>query len=320
VSSVQFRGQVNQVIEVDQGKEEDSAFQKFSRLRASADAVRKQGPWDLGVALPNSFSAAILLKMAGAKEILGYRSDARSFLLTHKMPWNSDPNVHRADAYRNLLTALKPELRAGFQKKRAFEFWETEEDEVVTPFRADIFPADKEWTSTPHFPDTIRAPYWVLAPGATADSRRWPTDRFLALAKKLRDTFGWQGVIVGGPAERRLAQEMIQDTELGLIDLTASCSVGELWKIFRNAQLTVCNESGLSHVASLSGSNVHVVCGAADPRRTRPIGPGRVTISMNPVDCWPCERNVCLHTGLRKNECLEGISVERVQHEIESRF
>src|SRR5690606_4799450 len=117
-------------------------------------------------------------------------------------------------------------------------------------------------------------PYWVMAPGATAESRRWPEKYFLALARTIATQTGWTGVIVGGPKEAPLAELLCAEGDAKLVDYTARGPVSALFPVFRGARFTVSNESGLAHVAALCGSPVQIVCGAADPRRTRPLGPG----------------------------------------------
>ena len=128
----------------------------------------------------------------------------------------------------------------------------------------------------------------MIAPGATADSRRWSVDQFAELIRLIYEKHRIKSVIVGGNAEKELAKKFIE-MELPVIDFTARGWVSSLWKIFRRARFTVCNESGLAHVASFCGSPVHIICGAADPKRTQPIGPGKVRVAVNPVECWPYE-------------------------------
>jgi len=93
--------------------------------------------------------------------------------------------------------------------------------------------------------------------------------------------------------------------------------VAAYWQIFRQARFTVSNDSGLAHVAALCGAPVYMVCGAGDPRKTRPLGPGPVRILYHPVDCWPCEKNVCHQPQERTIACLRGIQPEAVWKEIE---
>ncbi len=197
-------------------------------------------------------------------------------------------------------------------------FWGTPPDNELDPWIAgelERFPADSAWPEA----RTIEPPegdYWVLAPGATADSRRWSESQFAALARKVAAETGWTGVIVGGPKEAPLAARLREDRAAKLKDWTARGPVSGLHRLFSGARFTVTNESGLAHVASLCGSPVQIVCGAADPRRTRPIGPGRVQVTVNAVECWPCEKNVCSQQGDRYLQCLKGIHERDVWDEI----
>jgi heptosyltransferase-2 len=138
----------------------------------------------------------------------------------------------------------------------------------------------------------------------------------MALAKKIASTTGYPGYVVGGPAEKPIAQNLTTDPSLRLTDWTGSGAVSRYWKIFRHAQWTVSNDSGLAHVAALCGSAVHVVWGGGNPKRTEPMGPGKVQISFNPIDCWPCERNLCMQSPSQKLACLSGISAEEIWKEI----
>jgi ADP-heptose:LPS heptosyltransferase len=127
---------------------------------------------------------------------------------------------------------------------------------------------------------------------------------------------GLPGVIVGGISEVMIGEKLAQDRELKLKDFTGRGSVASLWPLFRSAKFMVSNDSGLAHVASLCGTQVQVVWGAGDPKRTEPLGPGRVRVLFNPVDCWPCEKNSCSQPPAAKLACIRGIQSEEVWEEM----
>ena len=310
VEAVQFRDLVDQVVVLPRPRSPEI----FDRFRAMEDAgrlLRKQGPWDLGISLPNSFSAAWILFRAGAKVRRGYSADGRGFLLNQSIPWVHERVEHRSDAYLKLLP-----FEGTFS---GLEFWGTFPDNDLDPKIPGVlesFNAAKAWGNSPLEPPSEK--YWVLAPGATAESRRWPTDRFAQLARNISKETGWKGIVVGGAAEADLANDLQTDSSLGLENWTNRGSVASYWKVFRNAQFTVGNDSGLSHVAALCGSPVQVIWGAGDSKRTQPIGPGRVKISIHPVECWPCESNSCFRPFESRNQCLVGIQGDQVWKEIQS--
>jgi ADP-heptose:LPS heptosyltransferase len=221
---------------------------------------------------------------------------------------------HRAEAYLKLL----PEKH--IPKSPVMEFWgihPTNDLDSKIPGVQDVFDFKSEWPKS-QILEPPSEKYWVLAPGTTAESRKWPTERFAALAEMVQKEMGWTGIIVGGAAESEVAQRLVADSTLNLEDWTGRGSVGGLAKLFKNAQFTVCNDSGLAHVASLCDSFVEVIWGGGNPKRTEPMGPGKVQITFNPVDCWPCERNTCSQLPGKQLECLRGISAERVWKEIKT--
>jgi heptosyltransferase-2 len=313
VEQVQYQGLVDEVIVLERPRPGAGWLEKFRSLSDQADRIAKRGEWELGISLPNSFSAAWLLHRARVKRRRGYGAEGRSILLNEavKAPEERFGIHHRAQAYVDLLPEdVRPD-------RPVKEFWgipaENDLDDPI-PGVVSSFDADRYWPKARIAPPS--RPYWVLAPGATADSRRWPLEYFIALARKIAAETDLEGVIVGGPKEAPLAERMLQFEELRLKDYTARGPVSGLVDVFRNARFTVTNESGLAHVASFCGSFTQIVCGAADPRRTKPTGPGGVQVSLNSVDCWPCEKNVCAQEGERQIQCLKGIKPDTVWEEI----
>jgi heptosyltransferase-2 len=294
VKDIQFKGLVDEVYVLPK-RRGDSFYKSAKNIWKFSKTIQAKGPWDFGISLPNSFGAALLFYLVGVTARRGYNTDARGILLTEKVTWNPSHQIHRAQAYLNLITEVtNTELQVPeFDPMRSWP---------------DIVPIDPP-----------KAPYFVIAPGATADSRRWSVDQFAALIELFSKKYGYKAVIVGGNAEKEIATQLFRKG-VQIEDYTARGWVSAHWKLFRNAKFTVCNESGLAHVAALCGSNVQIVCGAADPRRTRPIGPGKVQVKFNPVECWPCEKNICRFQGEAKNQCLKGISAESVYQEVSVGF
>jgi len=299
VKDVQFRGLVDEVFVLPKFKKR-SFINSYKSIRRVAEELKQKGPWDMGFLLPNSFGSALLFYLANVGIIRGYKTDLRGFFLQEKLNWNSDPSIHRADTYLNIL------------KNQGDDF-----DPAKEYFSK--FDPVRQWPEVVPF-EVPRERYVVIAPGATANSRRWSTSKFSELVDQIHKKWGYRTVVVGGQAEKSIAEEFIKKGQ-PVIDFTGKGSVSSLWKIFQNSQFIVCNESGLAHVASLCGGRVQIICGAADPQRTKPAGPGPVQVLTNPsVSCWPCEKNVCQFQDNRKNQCHEGIQASQVIAKIEDEF
>lgn len=290
VQDLQFRDLVDEVHALPAAC---GPWARLSTLERTARSLKRSGPWDLGLSLPNSISSAWLLYRTGAKRRRGYRAEGRGLLLNEGISWDPSPERHRAQVYLDLLPA---EARPS---QPATEFWSSH-----------AFDPSRAWPDVTAL-EPPPEPYWVVAPGSHASSRRWPSDHFAALAKRVAAETGWRGVVVGSPAESPLARELCAQAP-GLEDWTGKGPVGSLWKLLRGSKLTVSNDSGLAHMASVCGSRVQVVWGGGDPRRTRPLGPAAVRITSNPVECWPCERNICPLPSPRTLQCLRGISPDRI--------
>ena len=317
VADLQFRNLVDEVFVLHPpASRPKSLLAKLRAVDAAAREVRRLGSWDLGYSLPDSFGTAWFLWRSGCAKRVGYAAEARGWLLTESFDPASAAGIHRSQAYVNLLFSGGREAASSAPDLR--KFWtlpaENELDPPI-PGECDEFPAAAAW---PHAlplepPDE---PYWVLAPGSMADSRRWGEDHFVTLAREVARETGWTGIIVGGPKEAPIAERLKEDRSLRLRDWTARGPVPELWRLFRGARFTVSNDSGLAHFSAMLGAPTYVAWGAGDPRRTRPVGPTNIQIEVNAVECWPCERNTCEKPGDDHLACIRGVAASGIWSQI----
>lgn len=100
----------------------------------------------------------------------------------------------------------------------------------------------------------LKPPFALLAPGAspTGDAKRWPIERYGALAAVLRGQGIWVAVI-GGPAEASAAEAILAAAP-GSLDLTGRTRVVDLAGLGAQAALTVGNDTGPTHWAAYAGS------------------------------------------------------------------
>lgn len=312
VAAVQFRHLVDEV-HVLPSTAASALWSRAHRLEASARLLRRQGPWDLGICLPNSFSSAWLFMRARVRLRRGYATEQRRWLLHQRLSWATQAQSHRTEAYLALLPeAVRPQ-------KPIQDFWSGLYDRTnaTAPGAAhQQFDAVHAWPLAAAL-EPPEAPYWVLAPGSMAESRRWPAEHYIALARQIHDATGMQGLMIGGPQEAALAQRLGQAPGTQLADWTARGAVPVYWKLLRQARFTVSNDSGLAHIAALCGSPVYVIWGAGNPCKTAPLGPGPVHILHHPVACWPCERNRCGQPPEHFLACLQGMQATAVWEAIQ---
>jgi ADP-heptose:LPS heptosyltransferase len=150
-------------------------------------------------------------------------------------------------------------------------------------------------------PDVVMPQVTVVHPGAAAPSRRWPAERFAAVATALRRQ-GHSVVVTGGPAERSLARTVADRAGVpALADLTLL----ELVSLIGRARLVVCGDTGVAHVASNYRTPSVLLFGPVSPANWGPPagGPHRVL--------WHGDGTGDAH-GQQADPALLAITVEEV--------
>jgi ADP-heptose:LPS heptosyltransferase len=131
----------------------------------------------------------------------------------------------------------------------------------------------------------------VVHPGAAYPARRWPPDRFAAVAAALRDA-GHRVVLTGGPAERELAAGIAAAAGLppGAV-LAGRTGPLDLAALVADARLVVCGDTGVGHLATAYRTPSVLLFGPTSPARwgPPPDRAGRHTVLWpdgTPGDPW----------------------------------
>jgi len=99
----------------------------------------------------------------------------------------------------------------------------------------------------------------ILFPGALQPFRRWPEERFAALADHLHHAHELAVFIAGGPGDRPLADKIMQACQHQVTDLTGQLTLPELAGVLSKATLLVSNDTLAVHVAASAGTPVVVI-------------------------------------------------------------
>ena len=113
----------------------------------------------------------------------------------------------------------------------------------------------------------------VLVPGCSAakPQKRWPADRFAAIATAEMET-GRKVAIVGTAADREAADAIMNATP-GCVDLVGRTGLGELAALFRHAGAVIGNDTGPTFLAARVGTPTLMLMGAdTDPSMSAPVG------------------------------------------------
>lgn len=121
------------------------------------------------------------------------------------------------------------------------------------------------------------AGYAVLNPGAGWDSKRWPTERFSGVARRLA-LRGLPSVVVWAGERERLWAEEIVDGSNGAARLAPQTSLLELAALLQRARLFVGSDTGPMHLAAAMGTQCVALFGASKGDECGPYGRGHVVL------------------------------------------
>lgn len=128
--------------------------------------------------------------------------------------------------------------------------------------------------------------------GARLPSRRWPLERYAALAGELSRQ-GWQVALTGMHSEMPLVQSLQVQAGVPLTNLCGQTNLGSLAALLTMCRLLVCNDTGVSHVAAGVGAMSVVIACGSDQRRWAPIDSARHVVLAADMACRPCAFEEC---------------------------
>jgi heptosyltransferase-2 len=222
--------------------------------------------YEQALLLTNSFSTALIARIAGIPRRLGYNRDARGLLLTDRLEapktaagrWAPIPAVsyyhHAAQALvGDEIPALPPatlprcrlELGIAPDQQQAG-------DEVLR--RAGIGEND---------------PLIILNPGGNNPAKRWPAERFAAAGRTLAERHAARVLVNASPAEADLGAQIAREIGPAAASLAEhGITLGALKPIARRARLMITNDTGPRHIAAAFGTPVVSLFGPTDHRWT----------------------------------------------------
>lgn len=147
----------------------------------------------------------------------------------------------------------------------------------------------------------------ILCPGAEfGPAKRWPAGHYAAVARAALGA-GRSVWLVGSPKDAPVCAE-IAAAAPGVRDLAGRTRLPDAIDLLSLADVVVCNDSGLMHVAGAVGVRVVALFGSTSPAFTPPLGPDAEVVRLG-LDCSPCFARECPYGHLR---CLVDLEPERV--------
>jgi ADP-heptose:LPS heptosyltransferase len=147
----------------------------------------------------------------------------------------------------------------------------------------------------------------LIHPGAQLPSRRWPAERFAAVADNLAAD-GWQIAITGTAAETPLTALVLGAMASPALHVAGTTSLGGLAALVANARLVVCNDTGISHIAAAVATASVVIASGSDTRRWAPHDHALHRVLADYPPCRPCMFRDCPYG----HPCALNVLVEQV--------
>jgi heptosyltransferase-2 len=228
--------------------------------------------------LPNSARSAVLARLTGAAIRVGYDREGRGRLLTHRLSVERTGTPTPAIAY--------------YARLGSFALGRPVEGAPA------LYVTDDEERAADHLLDGVDGAFVLLNPGANRADKRWPVERFAAVADALAEQRGLRAVATGGPGERGLLDAVVAAGRHPIVDLAArGVDLGSLKAVVRRAAVMITNDTGPRHIAAALGTPLVSLFGPTDHRWTtlacphervllsEPFLPGEIVADRVPAAC-----------------------------------
>ena len=156
--------------------------------------------------------------------------------------------------------------------------------------------------------------YAVINPGAAWPNKRWPPDRFGAVAAGMRERHGLRSIVIWGPGEEALADAVVSSSS-GAAERAPRTTITDVFAIARNAALLISGDTGPLHIGAAVGTPIVALFGPTFAERNGPWSVSDVVISRA-AQCSCHYRRRC-RTG---QPCIEAIAVDEVVGAVERRL
>jgi heptosyltransferase-2 len=274
---------------------DDVLIHEGTGLRSVVQQVKqwRNHSFDVAVLFPNSLEAALVASISRVPLRIGYATEGRHRLLTHPLnlpEWRG--TRHEVFYYLNIVQRLRrianhPDGVHGAVPDASLSVSERRQSAAVELLRA------KGIKGISGLGEQRARPLIALCPGSiNSRAKRWPAERFAALADRFIEEMDAEILLVGSRAELDVAEGVSDGMRNPCTMLAGQTDLAELVAVLSVVDLLVTNDTGPAHIASALGRPTLVIFGPTNPLTTRPFSPTGEII-REPPDCAPCMLRDC---------------------------
>ena len=259
---------------------------------------------DLALLFQNAFEAALLAFLGRAQVRIGYDTQGRGALLTHKLKRSEqNRNRHQTNDYLDLVAEAE---RVCLSSAAAA---------VRKTIPALTASAEQRQVAAKFLPPTGKR--IALNVGATnSRAKCWPEDRFAALADRMVAELNAQIVLIGAGSERENAARVIAQMQHpgAAKNLAGETSIAALMGVLASCDLLVTNDTGPAHVSAALSIPTLTIFGPTNEFETAPLGVRAELIRAKGIECARCMHRECPID----HRCMTRITVDAVAEKVYS--
>ncbi len=276
---------ISQVIIYDKhGKH--SSLSTFLDLRAG---LRRRG-YDTVVCPHRSFRSAMLAGGTHAAVRVGFDRSAHAGSFTNVIPWKF--GMHEVERNLSLLTPLEI---------------------TPQPESPRLFPTDENRGEVERFLSGhgIEGPYPVIAPGTVWETKRYPPDLMMEVARGLLKRF--PRVVLAGGRNDAVIAGMFASFGDAVVSAVGAFSFMSSAELIRRASLLVANDSAPIHIASAFNVPTVAIFGpTVEEFGFFPYHRRSAVVEVDAMSCRPCSIHGSRECPIGTFDCMRSIAPERV--------
>ncbi len=272
---------------------DDKSARGFYKLVRNIRRIRP----DLAIVLPNSVRSALSMRLAGVKEIYGYRRNGRSWLL------RGGPKPIQ------LKNGILPVPMVHYYMRICRQLGLALPDAVKPHLAVSDLLEEKGNQLLASYGVMSRDMIIGLNPGAKfGSSKCWPPKYFAELAELLETRWDCKILLFVGPGENQLAQSIVEMSKATIINTGPDkVNLALLKPLVRRCHLLITNDTGPRHYAVAFDVPVVVIMGPTDPRYTA-TNLEKTRVLREELECSPCHKKKCPHD----HDCMRRITPHTV--------
>lgn len=226
---------------------------------------------------------------------VGYANAREGGHLGYTHRYHVDANLHTVDRMLGLLKAhgISPEI----------------DMRLFTP------PQDLQWVDDFLSQSGIGdKPFALLAPTAQWRCKCWPIDRFVTLAKHLRDEQNLPVVVMAAPHEQPSVKPLLEALDTQLPHTT----IGRMMGLIQRSRIMIGHDSGPLHMAVGLGTPTVSLFGPTDPAKVGPYQQAQWVVQ--PPDLSEVELTQSYRARKDDQSIISRITIEQVSQRVAQRL